>query len=93
VFVDVRNKESGRGEDQFRVVVKVELEHSLITMINRQKHGKDYLKDIMAQLEDDNMLHPQVLLHPFHTLFSAGILECVVVFAVKSIHDVFLEVF
>jgi len=51
------------------------------------------LKDVVAQFEDDDMLHPQILLDPIHALLSRDVFESVVVLAIESVHDVSLEVF
>ena len=47
----------------------------------------------MAQLEHDNMLHPQILLHPLHPLLPTHILEGILVLAVQPIHDIPLKMF
>ena len=47
----------------------------------------------MAQLEHDNMLHPQILLHPLHPLLPIHILKGILVLAVQPIHDIPLKVF
>lgn len=45
----------------------------------------------MAHLEDHKILHTKVLLHPVHTLRTVDVLERVVVFPIKAIHDIPLE--
>ena len=47
----------------------------------------------MAQLEHDNMLHPQILLHPLHPLLPTHILKGILVLAVQPIHDISLKMF
>jgi len=46
----------------------------------------------VAQLENDDILHPQVLLYPLHALLPCDVLERVVVFSVQPIHDILLKV-
>ena len=47
---------------------------------------------IVTELEHDDVLHPEILLHPFHALLAGDILERVLILAVEAVHDVSLEV-
>lgn len=47
----------------------------------------------MAHLEDNNVLHAQVLLDEVHALGAVYVLESVVVITVQPIHDVPFEMF
>lgn len=46
----------------------------------------------MAHLEDDQVLHPQVLLNEVHSLRPLHVLEGIVVLSIQFIHDIPLEV-
>lgn len=47
----------------------------------------------MTQLEHNDMLHPEVLLHPLHALCPINVIKGVVVLAIQPVHDIAFEVF
>lgn len=53
---------------------------------------ESYLQNLVTHLENNNMLHPEILLNEVHPLSSVGVLESVFIVTVEPIHDVALEV-
>ena len=53
---------------------------------------ESHLQNLVTRLENNNMLHPEILLNEVHPLSSVGVLESVFIVTVEPIHDVALEV-
>ena len=51
------------------------------------------LQNVVTHLEYDNVLHPEILLHPLHTLCPPYIFEGVVILSIEPVHDIPLKVF
>ena len=46
----------------------------------------------MTHLENNNMLHPQILLHPLHPLLPLRIHKRILILPIQPLHDVLLKV-
>jgi hypothetical protein len=53
--------------------------------------GETHLQNIVTHLKYNNMFHPQILLYKVHPFRLLGVLECILVVAIQSVHDVPLK--
>lgn len=91
VLVNVRDHESFRGKDNLGVIEKVELDAPSVWRCKTRK-GNAHLQGLVAQLEHNDMLHANILLHKLHPVVERSISVRVVVVSVETVHDVLLKV-
>lgn len=63
-----------------------------VSELPKQCMAKTYLQNVVAQLEKDHMLHPEILLDENHALRALQVLVGVRSLVIKTLHNVMLEV-